>query len=113
MTRKDCTLLAVPPTVTITSTKPGKRLLGTGAMIFVSLQEVGTDVIPPTVTVLLPCVAAPKPEPLIVRGEPTGLTGPAVGEMLEMAGVAKAKEPNSKLKVSRITLRKRKSTIMG
>jgi hypothetical protein len=106
MTRKDFVLLAAPPTVTITSAKPGKRLLGTGATILVSLQEVATDVTPPTVIVLSDCVV-PKPEPLIVRAEPTGLTGPALGEMLEMAGAAKAKVLKKTLNKNRITERSR------
>jgi hypothetical protein len=111
ITRNDAALLAVPPTVTITSAKPGKRLLGTGATILVSVQEVGTDVTPPMVTVLLPCVV-PKPEPLIVTGEPAGLTGPTVGEIVEMAGAAKAKEPNKRPRINRTTLRNRRLLTM-
>lgn len=111
MTRKDAALLPVPPTVTTTSMKPGRRLLGTGATILVSLQEAGTDATPPMVTVLLLCVV-PKPEPLIVTEEPTGLTGPTVGEIVEMAGVAKAKEPNKRPRVNRTTLRNRRFLAM-
>jgi hypothetical protein len=81
MTRKDCALLAAPPTVTMTSAKPGRRLPGTGAMILVSVHEVGMAVTPPTVTILLLWVV-PKPEPLMVKADPIGLTGPTVGEML-------------------------------
>ena len=82
-TRKDCALLAAPPTVTITSEKPGSRALGTGATIRVSLQELGTAATPPTVTV---SGEAPKPVPVMVIGDPTGLTWPTVGEMLLMCG---------------------------
>jgi len=83
MTRKDCALLATPETVTITSEKPGSRVLGTGATIRVSLQELGTAATPPTVTV---SGEAPKPAPVMVIGDPTGLTRPTVGEMLLMCG---------------------------
>ncbi len=85
ITRKDFALLDAPFTVTITSTKPGAKLLGTGATIFVSLQRLGIDAVPPKVTVLLPWVD-PKPVPLIVTDPPTGLTGPTVGDMLVMLG---------------------------
>src|SRR5579864_874554 len=111
ITRNDAVLLAAPPTVTTTSMKPGRRLLGTGDMILVSVQEVGTDATPPMVTVLAPCVV-PKPEPLIVRAEPTGLTGPAVGEIVEMAGAAKAKEPNKRPRINRTALRNRRFLAM-
>jgi hypothetical protein len=83
ITRKDCALLATPETVTITSEKPGSRVLGTGATILVSLQELGAAVTPPTVTV---SGEAPKPVPVMVIGDPTGLTWPSVGEMLLMFG---------------------------
>jgi hypothetical protein len=109
-TRKDFALLATPLTVTITSAKPGKRLLGTGATIFVFVQDVGTAATPPIVTVS--CVV-PNPEPLIVRAVPTGLTGPTMGEMLEMAGLAKATEPSRKVKTTRTSVRARSSLIMA
>jgi hypothetical protein len=86
ITRKDLALLA-PPVVTTTSAKPGKRLLGTGATILVSLHDVGMAVTPPIVTLLAPWVV-PKPEPLMVNDEPTGLTGPTDGERLVMFGEA-------------------------
>jgi hypothetical protein len=89
MTRKDAVLLAVPPEVTITSAKPGKSAPGTGATIFVSDQEVGVVEMPPIVTVL-PLADAPKPLPLIVSEEPTGLTGPTLGEILLILGDAQA-----------------------
>jgi hypothetical protein len=50
-------------------------------MILVSVHEVGMAVTPPTVTILLLWVV-PKPEPLMVKADPIGLTGPTVGEML-------------------------------
>lgn len=90
MTRNDVVLLAVPPDVTITSIKPGRRLAGTGATILVSDHEVGVVLTPPMVTEL-PVAEVPNPLPLIVKGEPTGLTGPTVGEMLLMLGDAQAK----------------------
>jgi hypothetical protein len=111
ITRKDAALLAVPPTVTITSIKPGRSVLGTGATILESDHEVGVVAIPPMVTVLLPCVV-PKPEPLIVTDEPTGLTGPADGEILAIAGAATANEQDSKLKISKIALRRRRTFTM-
>jgi hypothetical protein len=83
MTRNDAELLAIPPDVTTTSENPGKSTLGTGTTIFVSIQEVGVVETPPIVTVL-PLAEAPNPLPLIVKGEPTGLTCPTVGEMLLM-----------------------------
>lgn len=89
ITRNDAVLLAVPLEVTITSANPGRSPPGTGTTISVSDQEVGVAAIPPIVTVF-PIADAPKPEPLIVTGEPTGVTGPAVGEMVEMAGAANA-----------------------
>jgi hypothetical protein len=89
ITRKDAALLAILPDVTITSAKPGKSAPGTGATIFVSDQEAGVVEMPPIVTVL-PLADAPNPLPLIVREEPTGLTGPTVGEMLLILGDAHA-----------------------
>ena len=90
MTRNDAELLAMPPDVTTTSANPGKSTLGTGTTIFVSIQEVGVVETPPIVTVL-PLAEAPNPLPLIVKGEPTGLTGPTVGEILLTCGDAQAK----------------------
>jgi hypothetical protein len=104
ITRKDAALLAVPPTVTITSIKPGMSVPGTGTMILESDHEVGVVVKPPMVTMLSLCVV-PKPEPLIVTGEPTGLTGPTVGEIVEMAGAANAKVPNKVPTINRTALR--------
>src|ERR1051326_2856277 len=46
MTRNDAVLLVVPPDVTTTSANPGKSALGTGATIFVSVQEVGVAEMP-------------------------------------------------------------------
>jgi hypothetical protein len=89
MTRNDAVLLAVPPEVTITSANPGRSTPGTGTTIFVSDQEVGVAATPPIVTVF-PLADAPNPLPLIVREEPTGLTGPAVGEILLIWGDAQA-----------------------
>ena len=90
MTRNEAELLAVPPDVTITSIKPGRRLAGTGATILVSDHEVGVVVTPPIITEL-PVADAPNPEPLMVKGDPTGLTCPTVGERLLMLGEAQAK----------------------
>lgn len=89
MTRNDAELLAMPPDVTVTSANPGKREPGTGAIIRVSLHDVGVVEIPPIVTVL-PLADAPNPVPLMVKEDPTGLTGPAVGEMLLICGDAQA-----------------------
>jgi len=90
MTRNEAELLAVPPDVTTTSANPGKSTLGTGATILVSDQEVGVVKTPPIATVL-PLADTPNPLPLIVKGEPTGLTGPTVGEILLICGDAQAK----------------------
>jgi hypothetical protein len=38
----------------------------------------------PPIATVLPLPDAPNPLPLIVTGDPTGLTGPTVGEMLLM-----------------------------
>src|SRR5438046_782736 len=65
ITRKDLMLLANPLTVTITSAKPVGRLLGTGTMTLVAVHELGTTVMPPKVTTLLPCVV-PKLLPLML-----------------------------------------------
>lgn len=111
ITRKDAALLAVPPTVTITSIKPGMSAPGTGTMILESDHEVGVVVKPPMVTMLSLCVV-PKPEPLIVTGEPTGLTGPTVGEIVEMAGAANAKVPNKAPTINRTALRNRRFLAM-
>jgi hypothetical protein len=73
-------------------------------MILESDHEVGVVVKPPMVTMLSLCVV-PKPEPLIVTGEPTGLTGPTVGELVEMAGAANAKVPNKVPTINRTALR--------
>jgi hypothetical protein len=89
ITRKDAELLATPPEVTITSANPGRSTLGTGAMIFVSVQDVGVVETPPIVTVL-PLADEPNPLPLMVKGEPTGLTCPTVGETLLICGAAHA-----------------------
>ena len=83
MTRNDAELLAMPVDVTITSAKPGKSAPGTGTTILVSNHEVGVLETPPIVTVL-PLADVPNPLPLIVKAEPTGLTGPTVGEILLM-----------------------------
>jgi hypothetical protein len=66
---------------------------------------------PPIVTVF-PLADAPKPEPLIVRDEPTGLTGPTVGEIVEMAGAANAKVPNKRPRINRTALCNRRFLIM-
>jgi hypothetical protein len=87
ITRKDAALLAVPSEVTMASTKPGRRLAGAGATILVSDHEVGVVLTPPMVTEL-PVAEAPNPLPLIVKGEPIGLTGPTVGERLLICGDA-------------------------
>jgi hypothetical protein len=62
-------LLATPPTVTTTLPLPPVAPAGTGTVIVVVLQLVGVAVVPPKVTVLLPCVA-PKPVPAIVIAVP-------------------------------------------
>jgi len=49
----------------------------------VSLHELGAAATPPKVTVP---GEAPKPEPLMVMGLPTGLTGPKLGDKLVMVG---------------------------
>jgi hypothetical protein len=89
MTRNDDELLATPPDVTMTSANPGRSAPGTGATILVSDHEVGVAETPPIVTVL-PLAEAPNPVPLIVKAEPTGLTGPTVGEILLICGDAQA-----------------------
>ena len=92
ITEKDWELLDIPPTVTETSTLPGKRLLGTGTVIRPSLQLVGAPITIPKLTVLEPC-AAPNPPPMTVTDEPTGVTGPTVGEIIVILGeVANAVE---------------------
>jgi hypothetical protein len=111
ITRNDLALLAVPPEVTITSANPGRSTPGTGATIFVSDYEVGVAATPPMVTVF-PMADAPKPKPLIVRAEPTGLTGPTVGEIVEIAGAANAKVPHKRPRINRTALRNRKFLAM-
>ena len=74
-------LLAAPETVT--TTFPVVAPEDTGATIDVALQLVGVAVVPPNVTVLVPCVE-PKFEPVIVPEVPTA---PAVGLKLAMLGV--------------------------
>ena len=111
MTRNDAVLLAVPPEVTIRSANPGRSTPGTGTTIFVSDHEVGVDATPPIVTVF-PLADAPKPEPLIVMGEPTGVTGPAVGEIVEIAGAANAKVPNKRPRINRTALCNRRFLAM-
>lgn len=73
-------LLARPPTVTITG--PEVAPVGTGAVMVVSLQLVGTAGTVLNFTVLVPC-DEPKLEPVIVIGVPTA---PAVGDRLLMTG---------------------------
>jgi hypothetical protein len=90
MTRNDAELLAIPPDVTVTSANPGKREPGTGAIIRVSLHDVGVVEVPPIVT-MLPLAELPNPVPLMVKEDPTGLTGPTVGEMLLICGDAQAR----------------------
>src|SRR5262245_44089678 len=62
-------LLGKPPTVTTTG--PVVAPAGTGTTMLVALQLVGVAAVPLNVTVLEPCVA-PKFEPVIVTGVPTG-----------------------------------------
>ena len=84
ITLNDFTLLAAPLAfVTTTSTMPTAKLDGTGTTTDVSLQELGVAATPPKVTAP---GEAPKPEPLIVTGLPTGLTGPKDGDRLLMLG---------------------------
>lgn len=105
-------MLVVPPEVTITSANPGRSTPGTGATIFVSDHEVGVAATPPIVTEF-PLTDAPNPEPLIVRAEPTGLTGPTVGEIVEMAGAANAKAPHKRTRINKTALRNRRFLAMG
>jgi hypothetical protein len=77
-------LLTTPPTVT--TTLPVVAPAGTGAVMLVALQLVGTAVIPLNVTVLVPCVA-PKFAPTIVTDV---LTNPDVGFKLVILGAGTA-----------------------
>jgi len=76
VTLKFTLLLGSPATVTITGAFPRPRLTGTGTLTTVLLQLLGVTVTPPTVTVLVFCVA-PKLVPVMVIVAPTG---PDVGE---------------------------------
>jgi hypothetical protein len=75
-------LLTVP--LAVTSTLPLVAPVGTGTLIWVAFQLVGTPDASLNVTVFVPCVE-PKPVPLIVTDVPTA---PEVGEMLVMFGAA-------------------------
>lgn len=66
----------------MTKTYPVLAFAGTCVTMLVALQLVGVAGVPLNKTVLLPCVA-PKLDPLIVTGVPTG---PTVGLRLEMIG---------------------------
>ncbi len=74
-------LLAIPPTVTITF--PVVAPLGTGTTMLVALQLVGVPAVPLNVTVLVPWLE-PKLVPEIVMDVPTA---PEVGDKLVMLGV--------------------------
>lgn len=84
-TRNELALLATPFVVTVTSANPAGKLLGTGTSIRVSLQELGVAAVPLKVT---DPGELPNPEPIIVTGEPTGLTGPTLGDKLLIVGAA-------------------------
>jgi hypothetical protein len=73
--------VACPPEVA-TTILPVVAALGTGAIICVLLQLVGTAVVPLNLTVLDPCVA-PKFVPVIVTEVPTG---PEVGVICRTDG---------------------------
>jgi hypothetical protein len=75
-------LLTVP--LAVTTTLPVVALAGTGTLIWVALQLVGTPETPLKLTVFVPCVE-PKPVPLIVTDV---ATAPDAGEMLVMFGAA-------------------------
>src|SRR5690348_15957292 len=69
VTVKSTPLLGAPDTVT--NTLPVVAAAGTGTVMLPAAQLVGVAAAPPKVTVLVPCVA-PKFEPVIVTGVPTG-----------------------------------------
>ncbi len=80
-TVKATALLATP--LTVTATFPVVAAAGTGTTMLVALQLVGVPAVPLNDTVLVPCVA-PKFEPVIVTGVPSG---PDATLRLEMLGV--------------------------
>src|SRR5438445_937639 len=75
------------PPFTVTTTYPVVAPAGTGAIMLVSLQNVGVAATPPNVTVLVPWVA-PKVVPVIVTGVPTG---PEAGLKLVIIGCVTVK----------------------
>src|SRR5579864_8445273 len=97
--------MGAPLTVTTTSAEPAGRELGTGATILVSLQEDGEAATPAKVTTLPPC-DVPKPDPLMVTGPPTGLTGPTEGDRLLITG-ADCDRAKTEMNESRMTARRR------
>ena len=81
---KETALLFIVPTVT--TTLPLVAPMGTGTVMLVALQFVGTAAIPLKVTVLVPWIA-PKFTPVIVTGVPGK---PESGDSLRMPGAGGA-----------------------
>jgi hypothetical protein len=79
-TVKETALLFIVPTVT--TTLPLVAPIGTGTVMLVALQFVGTATIPLKVTVLVPWIA-PKFTPMIVTGVPGK---PEKGDSFKMPG---------------------------
>jgi hypothetical protein len=84
VTVKFSELLLVPPTVIIMLAAPADRVLGTVAVMDASDQEATVAVVPPKVTVLVPC-DVPKFVPVIVMAV---LTTAEVGLTEVMDGTA-------------------------